>query len=168
MNKNSSDHDFNFAVLTVSDTGYQGTRDDASGDIAVKLMTGFGYTKKYREILPDQVDLISAKLIEWAESGDVDVILTTGGTGVSPRDRTQEATKLVLDYEIPGIPEAIRIVTSKFTEMSMLTRGVAGIRCKCLIVNLPGSPKGVEQGLEVIGNVIRHTIDISQDTDELH
>ena len=164
----TSNHDYKFAVLTISDSGHLGERKDLSGDKAVEVMINLCYTEIYRDIVPDEVDLISSKLIEWADSGKVDVILTTGGTGVSPRDRTPEATKLVLDYEIPGIPEAIRVGTSKFTEMSMLTRGLAGIRSKCLIVNLPGSTKGVQQGLDVISGVITHTIALCQNTARLH
>ena len=164
----TSNHDYKFAVLTISDSGHSGLRKDSSGDLAIKALTELGYDSVYRDIVPDQIDLIASKLIEWADSGEVDVIITTGGTGVSPRDRTPEATRLVLDYEIPGIPEAIRISTRQFTEMSMLTRGLAGIRSKCLIINLPGSPKGVEQGLEVISQVIRHTIALCQDTDQMH
>ncbi|MBR62284.1 MAG: molybdenum cofactor biosynthesis protein [Dehalococcoidia bacterium] len=164
----STNHNYKFGVLTISDSGHSGSRKDVSGDLAVKVMISLGYKPVYRDIVPDQIDLISSKLIEWADSGEVDAIITTGGTGVSPRDRTPEATKLVIDYEIPGIPEAIRIVTREFTEMSMLTRGLAGIRSKCLIVNLPGSPKGVEQGLEVISQVMRHAIALCQDTDQMH
>ena len=164
----SSNQRYKFAILTISDSTHIGVRQDISGDVAIGVMIKLGYTEIYRDIVPDEVDLISSKLIEWADSGKVDVILTTGGTGVSPRDRTPEATKLVLDYEIPGIPEAIRIGTSKFTKMSMLTRGLAGIRSKCLIVNLPGSPKGVQEGLDVISGVIKHTISRCQGTDQLH
>tara|TARA_B100000809_G_C14777588_1_gene401774 strand:- start:109 stop:606 length:498 start_codon:yes stop_codon:yes gene_type:complete len=163
-----SNHGYNFGLLTISDSGHIGTRKDISGDVALEAMIKLGYTRMYRDMVPDDVDMISSKLIEWSDSGKVDVILTTGGTGVSPRDRTPEATKLVLDYEIPGIPEAMRVGTSKFTEMSMLTRGLAGIRAKCLIVNLPGSPKGVQQGLSIISGVIKHTIALCQDTDQLH
>ena len=164
----SSNQSYKFAILTISDSTHTGVRKDVSGDVAIEVMRKLGYTEIYRDVVPDEVDIISSKLIEWGDSGKVDVILTTGGTGVSPRDRTPEATKLVLDYEIPGIPEAIRVGTSKFTEMSMLTRGLAGIRSKCLIVNLPGSPKGVQEGLDVISGVIKHTISLCQDTDQLH
>ena len=115
----TSNHDYKFAVLTISDSGHSGLRKDSSGDLAIKAMPQLGYDSVYRDIVPDQIDLIASKLIEWADSGEVDVIITTGGTGVSPRDRTPEATRLVLDYEIPGIPEAIRISTRQFTEMSM-------------------------------------------------
>ena len=163
-----SKHSYNFGLLTISDSGHIGARKDNSGDVAVEAMIKLGYTRIYRYMVPDEIDMISSKLIEWSDNGKVDVILTTGGTGVSPRDRTPEATKLVLDYEIPGIPEAIRVETRKFTDMSMLTRGIAGIRSKCLIVNLPGSQKGVLEGLSIISGVINHTIALCQDTDQLH
>ena len=156
----------NIALLTVTDTRTLDT--DKSGNILEKKIKKANHKIIDRKICKDSKKEIKKIIKKWLKKKKIDVIITTGGTGVSPRDRTPEATRLVLDYEIPGIPEAIRISTRQFTEMSMLTRGLAGIRSKCLIINLPGSPKGVEQGLEVISQVIRHTIALCQDTDQMH
>ena len=156
----------NIALLTVTDT--RTLKTDKSGNILVDKISKANHNLVDRKICKDSKKEIKKIIKKWLKKKKIDVIITTGGTGVSPRDRTPEATRLVLDYEIPGIPEAIRISTRQFTEMSMLTRGLAGSRSKCLIINLPGSPKGVEQGLEVISQVIRHTIALCQDTDQMH
>ena len=151
---------FALAVLTISDAGFKGEREDSSGDAIVEIMTGQGFDLKRRDIIPDERELISARLREWSDSGDFDLVLTTGGTGLGPRDVTPEATQAVLDIEVPGIAEAIRLETLKKTPLSMLSRSVAGVRSGCLIVNLPGSPKGVRECLEVAAPVLPHGLEM--------
>jgi molybdenum cofactor synthesis domain-containing protein len=119
-----------------------------------------GFNQVFRDIVPDEKDMISAKLREWADGGGVDVILTTGGTGLGPRDVTPEATRAVLDIEAPGIGEAMRFQTLKNTPFAMLSRAVAGVRSGCLIINLPGSPKGVRECLEAAIPAIPHALEM--------
>ena len=152
---------FSLAILTISDAGSRGERDDTSGHAIAEIMSDQGgFVLKRRDIVPDEQDLISETLIEWSDSGDFDLILTTGGTGLGPRDVTPEATRAVLDIEVPGISEAIRIETLKKTPLSMLSRSVAGVRAGCLIVNLPGSPKGVRECLEVAAPALPHGLEM--------
>lgn len=151
---------FSVAVLTISDAGYRGERVDTSGDVISRIMAREGFQQRYRDIVPDEKDMISQKLKEWSDSGEVDVIVTTGGTGLGPRDVTPEATRAVLDLEVPGIAEAMRMQTLKNTPMAMLSRSVAGVRSGCLIINLPGSPKGVEECLEAVVKAIPHALEM--------
>ncbi|MCC6347686.1 MAG: MogA/MoaB family molybdenum cofactor biosynthesis protein [Nitrospirales bacterium] len=144
------------AVLTLSDKGSRGERADASGPAIADTLRGVGEMKHY-DILPDEKDLIKEKLLEY--SGKVDVILTTGGTGLSPRDVTPEATLEVIEREIPGIAEAMRMEGLKKTRRAMLSRAVAGVRGKTLIINLPGSPVAVKENLEIILDVIPHAVE---------
>ncbi len=154
-----SDTVFKLAVLTISDSGAKGERaQDVSGDAISEMMAKEGYAQVFRDIVPDEKDVISAKLREWADSHAVDVIVTTGGTGLSPRDVTPEATRAVLDLEISGIAEAMRIQTLKNTPFAMLSRSVAGVRSGTLIINLPGSPKGVRECLDVAMSAIPHAL----------
>ena len=151
---------FNTAILTISDKSWQGERDDKSGQVIRDMLSlGNGSVVKY-EIIPDEVDIIAAKLAEWADGGSVDIILTTGGTGLAQRDVTPEATLSVVDKVAPGFGEAMRAKTSKVTSSAILSRAVAGVRSRCLIVNLPGSPRAVRECLEVILPVIPHAIEI--------
>ncbi len=113
-----------------------------------------------REIVPDEKELIAAKLQEWCDGGEIDLVLTTGGTGLGPRDVTPEATRSVLDIEAPGISEAMRVGTLKNTPMAMLSRSVSGVRSGCLIVNLPGSPTGVRECLEVAVPALGHALEM--------
>jgi molybdenum cofactor synthesis domain-containing protein len=148
------------SVLTISDKGAQGKRPDKSGkEIKDRLLLLDSRLVKY-EIVPDDIEVISRKLIEWADNGNVDVILTTGGTGLSQRDVTPEATLSIVDRVIPGLAEAMRIETFRITPMAMLSRAIAGVRGKCLIVNLPGSPKAARECLDVIQAVIPHAVEI--------
>ena len=151
---------FNFGILTISDAGSKGERKDTSGDGIEKRMIIDGFKLTLREILPDEKELISEKLIQWADSGEVDIILTTGGTGLGPRDVTPEATLRIIDFEVTGISEAMRIKTFDKTPMSILSRCVSGVRSGCLIINLPGSPKGVKEMLEVVISVIPHALEM--------
>ncbi len=153
---------FAVAVLTISDAGAKGERADASGDVISEIAAREGLRELRREIVPDEKDLISEKLIEWCDGGEVDVVITTGGTGLGPRDVTPEATKAVLDFEVPGIAEAMRVQTLKNTPLAMLSRTVAGVRSGCLIVNLPGNPKGVRETLEVAIEAIPHGLEMIQ------
>jgi molybdopterin adenylyltransferase len=153
------------AVLTFSDKGSKGERADASGPLIQALLKSIAAEIKYTDVIPDEEDLIRQKLIQY--SSEVDLILTTGGTGLSPRDVTPEATLEVIERQVPGIAEAMRIEGLKKTRRAMLSRAVAGVRGKALIINLPGSPKAVQENLEVILDVIPHAIEkIKGDTSE--
>ncbi|MCL5023137.1 MAG: MogA/MoaB family molybdenum cofactor biosynthesis protein [Nitrospirae bacterium] len=145
------------AVLTLSDKGSRGEREDLSGPAIGEVLKGIGAEVTHYEILPDEKAMIREKLIEFSEK--VDLILTTGGTGLSPRDVTPEATSEVLDREIPGIAEVMRAEGMKKTPRAMLSRAVAGVRGRTLIINLPGSPKAVRENLEVILEAIPHAVE---------
>lgn len=152
-------------ILTLSDKGSKGEREDQSGSIIKEMLKSIGAEIKLYDILPDEKELIKNKLIQY--SSQVDLIITTGGTGLSPRDVTPEATLEVIDKQIHGITEAMLIEGLKKTQRAMLSRAVAGIRGSCLIINLPGSPKAVKENLEVIIDVLPHAIEkIKGDTSE--
>lgn len=146
--------------MTVSDAGSIGERADTSGDTISEMMGAEGYKEVYRSIVPDEAELISARLREWCDGGKIDLILTTGGTGLGPRDVTPEATRAVLEIEVPGIAEAMRMETLRITPFAMLSRSVAGVRGGCLIINLPGSPKGVRECLEVAVRGMSHGLEM--------
>ena len=149
-----------FGILTVSDKGWRGQRHDESGLIIRDGLSALkGRVDKY-EVVPDEKDVIVRRLTEWADEGDIDVILTTGGTGLSPRDVTPEATLSVVDRLVPGLAEAMRAGTLAKTPFAMLSRAVTGARGRCLIINLPGSPKAVRECLEVVLPVIPHAVEI--------
>lgn len=152
-----------YTVLTSSDMGSAGKREDTSGDIAIELMAQAGHELIERAIVPDEKPRIVEHLRRWCFSGEVDVVLTTGGTGLGPRDVTPEATREVIEYEVPGIGEAMRAESLKVTPMAMISRAVAGIRGQTLIVNLPGSPSGVEDNLAVVLPVLSHAVEILSD-----
>ena len=152
------------AVLTLSDKGSRGERDDTSGPAIAGILGEVAEVRHY-DILPDERALIRDRLLHYV--GKVDLILTTGGTGLSPRDVTPEATLDVIEREIPGIAEAMRMEGLKKTNRSMLSRAVAGVRGSTLIINLPGSPKAVKENLGVILDVIPHAVEkIKGDTGE--
>jgi molybdenum cofactor synthesis domain-containing protein len=149
-----------FGILTISDKGSKGQRQDKSGEAIRDIVASQkGSVVKY-EIVPDEKDVIATTLTNWADGGKVDVILTTGGTGLSKRDVTPETTLTVIDREIPGIAEAMRMKSLAKTPMAMLSRAVAGQRGQCLIINLPGSTKAVQECLEVIMPAIPHAVEI--------
>jgi molybdopterin adenylyltransferase len=148
------------AVLTISDKGSKGQREDLSGPVLREGVAQMKGSVVQYEIVPDEKDIIAARLADWADSGQIDVILTTGGTGLSARDVTPEATLSIIDREIPGIAEAMRAESLKKTPMAMLSRAVAGQRARCVIVNMPGSPKACRECLDVIIPAIPHAIEI--------
>jgi molybdenum cofactor synthesis domain-containing protein len=145
------------AVLTLSDKGSKGERVDTSGPLIQDMLRSINAEVKFYDILPDEKELIKKKLIDYSEK--VDLILTTGGTGLSPRDVTPEATLEVIDRQVPGIAEAMRSEGLKKTSRAMLSRAVAGVRGTSLIINLPGSPKAVKENLQVILEVIPHAVE---------
>jgi molybdenum cofactor synthesis domain-containing protein len=150
----------NFGILTISDKGSRGERYDGSGAVIQDRVSILGGRVVRYDIVPDEVDIIRHRLIEWADAGDVDVILTTGGTGLGPRDVTPEATAPILDKLLPGIGEAMRMETLGKTPTAILSRAVAGVRKKCLIINMPGSPNGVRECLEVVVPALIHAVEI--------
>jgi molybdopterin adenylyltransferase len=145
------------AVLTVSDGVSAGTRDDASGDLLEQLLTGEGYEVE-RRVVPDERAAIAAAVSDLA--GDARLVLTTGGTGVAPRDVTPEATREVLEREAPGLAEALRADARAKTPHALLSRGAAGTRGETLIVNLPGSPGGCRDGFDVLRPALRHALEL--------
>jgi len=147
------------AIITLSDKGSKGEREDESGAIIRELITGIGAVVDHYEILPDEQARISAVLKSLSDSGVIDLIITTGGTGVAPRDVTPEATRAVLDRELPGMAEAMRSESLRKTPRAMISRAVAGIRKRTLIVNLPGSPKAVRENLAVLLPALPHAIE---------
>jgi molybdenum cofactor synthesis domain-containing protein len=148
------------AILTVSDAGSRGERADASGDQIAMWARERGYTIAERALVPDETGRIAGVLAEWADGHRADVILTTGGTGLTARDVTPEATRAILDKEAPGIAEAIRMSAFPRFPRSALSRGLAGVRGKTLIVNLPGSPGGVRDGLTVLNELVEHAVEL--------
>jgi len=147
-------------ILTVSDLGAVGQRADGSGDAILAWAGERGYEVVVRGVVPDEADRITGKLVRWADSGEVDVILTTGGTGLTARDVTPEATAAALDRPAPGIAEALRAGAAPGFPRAWLSRGVAGARGKTLIVNLPGSTGGVTDGLAVLETFLEHAVEL--------
>ncbi len=148
------------AILTISDKGSRGERVDESGKILQEMMKKNGAEIVFYQIIPDEKRLIAKDLRILADNEKVDLILTTGGTGFSPRDVTPEATLSVIDKEAPGFAEAMRVESLKITPNAMLSRAISGIRGKTLIINLPGSPKAARECLEVVLPAIPHGIEI--------
>lgn len=145
-------------ILTLSDKGARGERTDLSGPALTEWLRSRGVETAAYEMIPDELELISDKLVEWADSGTLDIILTTGGTGVSPRDVTPEATSKILEREIPGLGELMRFRSLAKTPSAALSRAVAGIRSRTLIINLPGSPKGAVENIEAVWDAIPHAV----------
>ena len=148
------------AIVTVSDSAVLGTREDRSGPKLRERVEALGWTVCAQKLVPDEMDRIADILRGLADSGKAAVILTTGGTGVALRDVTPEATRSVIEREIPGLGELMRAEGRKFTPFAMLARGLAGVRGRSLIVNLPGSPKGAAESLDAIAKLIPHVVDL--------
>jgi molybdopterin adenylyltransferase len=148
------------AIITASDSGYRGEREDISGNVIKEIVEANGYQAVSMVILPDDAKMLSGAMTEIADKNKADIILTTGGTGFSKRDCMPEATNAVIERAVPGIPEAMRAFSAQFTKRAMLSRAAAGIRKSTLIINLPGSPKAVSECLEYIITELSHGIEI--------
>jgi molybdopterin adenylyltransferase len=152
-----------FGILTLSDRSSRGERADSSGPALANLIQAEGWSVIKQALLPDEESAIREILTNWADMGELDVILTTGGTGFSPRDVTPEATRAIIERETPGLAEAMRAASLKVTPHAMLSRIVTGIRKKTLIINLPGSPKGAVENLQVVIPVLPHAVQLLQE-----
>jgi molybdenum cofactor synthesis domain-containing protein len=148
------------AILTISDAGSRGERSDSSGDLIASWARERGYVVAERGLIPDETARIASQLAAWCDSDKVDLILTTGGTGLTDRDVTPEATRAILQKEAPGIAEALRMSAFPRFPRAALSRGLAGVRGKTLIVNLPGSPGGVRDGLDVLAILVEHAVEL--------
>ena len=155
-------------VITASDACSHGEREDKSGELLVELLTGIGAHIVAKEILTDDLEPLADKLREYADRPDVNLVVTTGGTGFGMRDNTPEATLRVTEKGAPGLVEAMRMQTLKHTPMAMISRGVSGVRSGALIINLPGSPKAVRESFEVIKPVLNHVINLLQGSSSSH
>ncbi len=151
---------FKTGILTMSDKGARGEREDKTGPAIQTILAGQGYTVEYYAMIPDDQSLIQTELIKLCDELQLDLILTNGGTGFSVRDVTPEATKQVVEREVPGIPEYMRLKSFAITERAMLSRAFAGIRGKTLIINLPGSPKAAAENLQTILPSLAHGLEI--------
>ena len=160
--------DIRSVVITVSDKGYAGAREDLSGPALAAALEAMGARVIASTIVPDERDLIAQLLRDYADGGDVDLIMTTGGTGAAPRDVTPEATQDVIDRGMPGIAEVLRSEAYKKTPRAVLSRGVAGLRGQCLIVNLPGSPRAVAEGMEILAAILPHAVQMACGQDLEH
>lgn len=160
-----SDKVYRAAIITASDKGAAGLREDISGETMEHLLRDGGFDVVCRNILPDDMEMLAAELIRLADCDICDVVFTTGGTGLSPRDVTPEATLSIAHRLVPGISEAMRAASMRITNRAMLSRGVSVIRAKTLIINLPGSPKAVKESLEVILGAVSHGLAILRGDD---
>ena len=151
------------AVLTVSDRCWRGERADVSGPALIEVIKTQGWDVAHQDVLPDDLSMLREALSAWAERGDVDVILTTGGTGFSARDVTPEATRSIIEREAPGLAEAMRAASLSKSPHAMLSRAVSGIRGKVLIINLPGSPKAALENLQVVLPALEHAVKLLHD-----
>ncbi|MGD2148226.1 MAG: MogA/MoaB family molybdenum cofactor biosynthesis protein [Anaerolineae bacterium] len=164
------------SVVTISDKGYAGQREDVSGPLLVRLLRDLGAEVLHQTVVPDEQEAITrllTRLVDEAsekrsEDAALDLVVTTGGTGVTPRDVTPEATKSVIELEVPGIPEALRFTGYDKTPLAAISRGVAGIRGRTLIINLPGSPNAVRDGMETLAPILPHVIRMIRGQDTEH
>ena len=151
---------FGLAVLTVSTSGFYGQREDTSGEAIKEVLAPPEYQTVRYEVVSDEQETIAQRMAEWADDPEVDLIVSTGGTGLGRRDVTPEACLSIIDREVPGLAETMRAETLKFTPMAMLSRSVAGIRGHTLIITLPGSPKAVRETLDVVKPVLPHALEL--------
>lgn len=156
------------AIVTVSDACSRGERVDASGDAIVEWATTQGFVIAGRMCVPDDTDRIVSALMTWADADTADLVLSTGGTGLSPRDVTPEATRAVIERDAPGIAEALRVTALQRVPRAALSRGIAGVRGQTLIVNLPGSPTAVIDGLALLSGLVMHAVAILRDAPTDH
>ena len=156
------------AVIVVSDKGYAGEREDVSGPLLVSLLERMGADVVAQTIVPDEPDQIQQTLIHLADADGLDVVLTSGGTGPTPRDQTPEATQAVIEREMPGLAEVLRFQGYRHTPLAVLSRGIAGIRGQTIIVNLPGSPKAVREGMETLVPILPHAVRMVRGVDTEH
>ncbi|MHB9075151.1 MAG: MogA/MoaB family molybdenum cofactor biosynthesis protein [Desulfobaccales bacterium] len=150
---------FRVGILTVSDKGHAGEREDTAGPELARQLDSRCFMVAAYQVVPDEPDVIAAQLVAWSDNDNLDLILTTGGTGLSPRDTTPEATLSVAHRLVPGIPEAMRVAGLAITPHAMLSRGVAVIRGHTLIINLPGSPKGARENLAAVAQALPHALE---------
>jgi len=150
--------DIKAGVLTISDKGFEGKREDESGEIVVRMLEEQGFSVLKKKIVPDDRIQITDTLVTWVENDQVTLIITTGGTGLSPTDVTPQAMKEVIDYEVPGMAEAMRAASLKKTPHAMISRAMVGVRKSCLIINLPGSPNGAKENLSVVLPALNHAL----------
>lgn len=155
-------------ILTSSDLGSRGQRQDTSGQRIREMLTAQGFEVRRYEVVPDEQSILQERLVRWSDEDGLDLIVTTGGTGLTRRDVTPEATRAVLHREVPGMAEAMRIQTMKYTPLAMVSRAVVGVRGHTLIINLPGSPKAVQECLEVVLPAIPHALDMLRETPPPH
>lgn len=155
-------------VITLSDKVSIGEREDRSGPILANALEAIGIHVVQCIVLSDDALLLAATLKDWADAGEVDLIITTGGTGLAPRDVTPEATRTVLDRQLPGVADILRAEGYKNTPFAVLSRGLAGTRNRCLIINLPGSPKAVTEGMDVLKPILLHAIQMTRGEDLDH
>jgi len=148
------------AVITVSDKGYAGLREDTGGPLLAELLKDAGYDVAYASLVSDDIEMVKAELIKCADELDIALVATTGGTGFSPRDNTPEATMAVCPRLVPGIPEAMRAESMRITPRGMLSRAQAGIRGSTLIINLPGSPKAIRENLAAVLPALDHGLEM--------
>jgi len=149
---------FQSAILTVSDKGAAGQREDRSGDAVEELLSKSGFEVVERHIVPDEQESIRRILISWVDERNIPLIVTTGGTGLTPRDVTPQATLSVIDYEVPGMAEAMRAESLKKTPHAMISRAIAGVRKQSLIINVPGSPRAAVENLSAVIPALEHAL----------
>lgn len=157
-----------FGILTVSDRSSRGERSDESGPALVELVKERNWQVVRRDIVPDELEAIKSLMSSWADSGEIDVLLTTGGTGFAPRDVTPEATRSIVERLTPGLDEATRAASLKITPYAMLSRAISGIRKRTLIINLPGSPKGAGENFREIIPVLEHAVKLLREEEAGH